>query len=397
MKTRYWFCLATFGCMLGTSCARSGETPGGDAAAAKAAAPAAKAVSDPMAITPTANLLKDLKIGEPVTSDIGATHTVAARVEADETRVTRVGSPVLGRISSLLVREGQQVHKGQVLALLNSTGLSEAQLSYLKAISASQLKQRAVDRAQQLVKADVIGTAELQRRESELSEATAELDASRDQLLLLGMTMEAIEDLRRTRSINSVARVIAPMEGTVLDRKVTLGQMIQPSDTVFDIAELSHVWLVAEVPEFNAGLLSDGLAVEAHLAAFPERRIFGKLSYIGATLNAETRTLRARMDLPNPNGRFKPAMLASMIFRDRATQRRIVPLSAVVREGNTESLFVETSPGSFRLVPVTLGEEFEGQRVLVDGIKPGQKIVLDGAFHLNNERRRLAVGNSEGA
>jgi cobalt-zinc-cadmium efflux system membrane fusion protein len=383
--------LALLACLFVSSCSKSNET-----AAAKTQ-PAAKAPSDPMAITPNPTLLKDLKVGEPATSDIGTSHTVAARVEVDETRVTRVGSPVLGRISSILVTEGQQVQKGQVLALLNSTGLSDAQLGFLKAISSKQLAQRAVDRAQQLLKADVIGSAELQRREAELAEATAELDAARDQLVLLGMTAESVEDLRRTRSINSVARVIAPMDGTVLDRKVTLGQMIQPSDTVFDIAELSHVWLVADVPESNSSLLSNGLPVEAHLAAFPERKLFGKLSFIGATLNPETRTVRARMDLPNPSGRYKPAMLASMIFKDKANKRMVVPLSAVVREGNTESLFVETSPGTFRLIPVLLGEELEGIRILLDGIKPGQRIVLDGAFHLNNERRRLAVGSSEGA
>ena len=392
MTHRLLLCLALLACLLISSCTGSGDT-----AATKPKQPAAKAPSDPMAITPNQNLMKDLKLGVPTDSDIGTTHTVAARVEVDETRVTRVGSPVLGRISSILVTEGQQVQKGQVLALLNSTGLSDAQLGFLKAISSRQLAQRAVDRAQQLLKADVIGSAELQRRESELSEATAELDAARDQLILLGMTPESVEELRKTRTINSVARVIAPMDGTVLDRKVTLGQMIQPSDTVFEIAELSHVWLVADVPESNSNLLTNGLTVEAHLAAFPERKIFGKLNFIGAALNPETRTVRARMDLPNPNGRFKPAMLASMIFKDRATRRLIVPLSAVVREGNTENLFIETAPGSFRLVPVLLGEELEGQRILLDGIKPGQRIVLDGAFHLNNERRRLAIGSSEGA
>jgi cobalt-zinc-cadmium efflux system membrane fusion protein len=357
----------------------------------------AEAAFDPTIIRPTESLLKQLKLGTPQSSSVGLTFNVAARVEVDETRVTRVGSPVLGRISSIGVHEGQHVTKGQVLALLNSTGLSDAQLGFLKALSAKLLNQRAVDRAQQLLKADVIGSAELQRREAELAEATAELDAARDQLILLGMTAEAIEDLRRTRNINSVARVIASMDGTVLVRKVTLGQMIQPADTVFEIADLSHVWLIADVPEQNAGLLVEGQAVEAELPAFAHLKINGTLSFVAATLNPETRTVRVRMDLPNPKRRFKPAMLATMLLKDATTRRATVPLSAIVREGNSESIFIEKSPGEFQLLPVTLGEEFDGRRVLVDGVSPTQTIVMDGAFHLNNERRRLAVRGSEGS
>src|SRR5262249_47796470 len=156
------------------------------------------------------------------------------RVEVDETRITRVGSPVMGRITDLAIREGQEVRRGQLLAMVNSTGLSEAQLAFLKALSQRQVAQRAVERAQVLLKADVIGSAELQRREAELAQASAELDAARDQLMLLGMPAEAIAALKKTRSINSVSRVIASMDGTVLDRKVTLGQVVQPADTVFE-------------------------------------------------------------------------------------------------------------------------------------------------------------------
>ena len=357
----------------------------------------APAAFDPSIINPSESLLKELKLGTATTSPVSATFEVSARIEVDDTRVTRVGSPVLGRISSLLVHEGEQVTKGQVLALLNSTGLSDAQLAYLKALSSRQLNQRAVERAQQLLKADVIGSAELQRREAELLEASAELDAARDQLGLLGMTPESVDELRRTRTMNSVARVIAPMNGTVLDRKITLGQMIQPADTVFEVADLSHVWLVADVHEHNTGVLSNGLPVEAEISAFPGRRLKGRLNFVSSTLNPETRTVRARMDLPNPNGRFKPAMLAVMHLKAPPTNRNLIPLSAVVREGNTENVFVERSPGSFALRPVTLGEEFEGQRVLLNGIDATDRIVLDGAFHLNNERRRLAVRGSEGS
>ena len=351
----------------------------------------ALAASDPMEIKAEPGLLARLQTGEVEWASVGAAIAVAARVEVDDTRVTRVGSPVMGRIMSLSSRVGEEVRRGQVLATLNSTGLSDAQLGFLKALSQRQLAQRAVERAQLLLKADVIGAAELQRREAELAQASAELDAARDQLALLGMPAEAIEDLRRTRTMNSVSRVVASMDGTVMDRKVTLGQVVQPADTIYEIADLSEVWLVADVPEQNAGHLAAGQAVEAQIPALPGETLRGTLSFVSATVNPETRTVMVRMEVPNPRKRLKPAMLATMVIRDHAAKQQVVPLSSVVREGNSECLFVQRGESTFVLREVKLGPETGGRRVLIEGVNPGERIVTSGAFHLNNERRRRAV------
>jgi cobalt-zinc-cadmium efflux system membrane fusion protein len=302
----------------------------------------------------------------------------------------------MGRISSLAVREGQDVQRGQLLALLNSTGLSGGQLQLLKAISQRQVSLRAVERARLLLKADVIGSAELQRREAEFSEATAELDAARDQLLLLGMPEDALRELEKTRTINSVARIVASMDGTVLDRKITVGQVVQPADTVFEIAELSSVWMVADVPEAAAGHLAVGQTVEAEVGAFPGEIVRGQLSFVSATVNPDTRTVRVRMDLPNPNRKYKPSMLATMLLKDQLERKQVVPSTAVVREGDNEHVFLQIGADTFQLREVVLGPEYSGRRVVVEGLHGGERIVIDGAFHLNNERRRLAQRGGDG-
>ncbi len=360
-------------------------------------APEAAVESDPLEIKAEPKLLARIRIAAVQTTEVGTSFTVAARVAVDETRITRVSSPVMGRISSLSVREGDEVRRGQLLALLHSTGLSDAQLGFLKALSQKQVTQRAVDRAQVLLKADVIGAAELQRREAEFVEATVELDASRDQLLLLGMSPEAVEELRRTRTMNSVSRVLASMDGTVMERKVTIGQVVQPADTMFELADLSQVWMVADVPEQNAGHLSVGQVVEAEVAALPGHTIHGKLAFVNSTVNPQTRTVMARIDLPNPARRYKPAMLATMVLKEHPQPHRVVPVSAVVREGNDECLFVERGPSTFLLRPVKLGAEVGGRRLLIEGVEPSDKIVVEGAFHLNNERRRRAVRGGQGS
>lgn len=360
-------------------------------------APATASVpQNPLEISPDKALMERIKIGEPSWGEVGASISVAARVEVDTTRVTRIGSPVMGRISSLEVQEGQDVKHGQLLALLNSTGLSAAQLDLLKAVSQKQLAQRAVERAEVLLKADVIGSAELQRREAELAQASAELDAARDELALLGMPEAAIAELERTRAIKSVARITASMDGTLMERKVTVGQVIEPADTVFEIADLSNVWVVADVPEQSAGNLQKGHNVEAEIAAFPGQIVRGKLSFVSSTVNQDTRTVVVRMDLPNPKRRYKPSMLATMTLKDQRERKQLVPVSAVVREDDMEHVFIQVDEDTFVLRPVTLGPEYGGRRVLVDGVRPGEKIVTDGAFHLNNERRRQSLRGSEG-
>lgn len=365
-----------------------GGQPGPAPAAAKTAA--AETPANPLEITPSDTIRKDLKVEPAVVAEVGASLSVAARIDFDETRITRVGSPVMGRIASLYVREGEEVKKGQLLATLSSTGLSEAQLTLLKATSQRQLAQRAVERSRTLLDAGVIGAAEVQRREAELSQSASEVDAARDQLALLGMLPESIEELVKTRRINSATRIIASMDGVVLDRKITLGQVIQPADTVFEIADLTHLWLLADVPEQNAGRLQEGQLVEASIGALPNLTLRGKLAFISHTVNPETRTVRVRMELPNPRARYKPAMLATMLLKEHTEKRTVVPIAAVVREENAEHLFVQRAPGTFVLRPVSLGDEFDGRRVLLDGVQPGEQIVTAGAFHLNNERRRRA-------
>lgn len=357
-------------------------------------APATAPPRDPMVITADAELAARLRIGSPAWTEVRETLRVPARIEADETRLARVGAPVTGRLTDLAAREGDVVRRGQVLATINSTELSALQLGYLKSISQAGLAARAATRAQQLYEADVIGAAELQRRQAELVQADAEVNAARDQLKVLGMGEPALERLARARAINSVSHIVASISGTVIDRKVTEGQVVQPADGVFLVADLSNVWVVADVPEQVAGAVRVGEAVEVDVAALPGRKVSGVLAYVAPTVNPETRTVRARMDLPNLDRAFKPNMLASMLVKGGPQRRLTIPAGAVVRSENRDAVFVRTAANAYRLTPVQLGGETEGLRVVVSGLREEDAIVLEGAFHLDNERRRRELSGS---
>jgi len=357
-------------------------------------APQAGPARDPMEITVSPEMAKQIQVGEPLWGPVAGTLRIAGRLEADETQIARVSAPVTGRITELSVVEGQTVKRGDIVARIHSTQLSEAQSNFLKAISQRRLAERAVDRARRLLEADVIGEAEVQRRDAELAQENAGLASLRDQLKLLGMSDLSLERLESSRTVNSFSQVVATIDGTVMERKVTIGQVVQAAEIVCVLADLSRLWLVADVPEQAAGAVEVGKQVEAEVPALPGQELKGKLTFVSATVNPDTRTVRIRMDVPNPRGRLKPAMLATMALLDVAENHRIVPAGAVVRESNQDHIFVQTAERNFRLRRVSLGMELEGKYVLLDGVHAGEKVVMDGAFHLNNERKRLALQGS---
>ena len=342
---------------------------------------------DPLLVSVPANFGADLKVAPAGARSVSDTLRVAGRVDFDEYRVSRIGATVTGRVIEINVRLGQQVKVGDALAVINSTELGQAQLDYLKARAQADLQARSVERARQLFAADVIGRAELQRRESELAIASAEQRAAADQLKVLGMSQAAISRLGNNGAINSVTPVVSTVAGTVVERRITQGQVVQPADALYVVADLSEVWVTAEVPEQQAALVRAGQQVDIEVPALGAR-LTGKLIYVADTVNPETRTVTVRSRVNNAERQLKPAMLATMLIQAAPAQRIVVPAEAVVRENNADHVFVEIAPRTFRLTPVRLGPESGGQRPVLDGLKAGEPIVATGAFHLNNERKR---------
>ena len=367
--------------LLTAGCSKKQDKPTGNA----------QAQVDPLAVSVSPELARQMRVGEPAMHDVEGTLQVAARVETDGSRVARIGSPVSGRLLRLLVLEGQTVRRGAVLATLHSTDLSDTQFALVKSTSQENLAVQATKRAEQLVAADVIGRAELERREAEQLQATTQAAAIRTQLHGLGMTDGSIRSLESTRRLTADYPIVSSISGTVLKREVSVGQVVQPADAAFTVADLSSVWLVADVPEEDAGKLRKGMEVAVRIPALPEERIRGQLSYVSPIVDPALRTVQVRMELRNAQGLFKPAMLAGMTFLGHTERKMTVPQTAVVREENKDYVFVQTGPAKYLLREVALGEESDDRRVLESGVSAGERIVLDGAFHLNNQRKQNAI------
>ena len=347
---------------------------------------ATQTAQDPNLVMANESLLAQIKISEVSQSDVSDILRVAGQIDFDEQALTRIGASVTGRVTQINAQLGNEVKKGDTLALINSSELSNSQLAYLKARSEKEFHRRTVQRAKTLFEADVISAAELQRRESEYEVASAQTRAAQDQLRVLGVNLKAMEELATTGSIDSVASVMATIKGVVVERKVTTGQVVQPADVLFTVADLSRVWAVAQVPEQQVAQVKVGQSVRIEVPALQNEQLLGKLIYVGQTVNPETRTVLVRTELDNTNGRLKPSMLASMLIESTPKKQLVIPTSAVVREQDADYVFVQEKPGVFRLKPVRLTSEHNGQRVVLDGLSQGVKIVSDGAFHLNNHR-----------
>jgi cobalt-zinc-cadmium efflux system membrane fusion protein len=270
--------------------------------------------------------------------------------------------------------------------------LTQSQLSYLKAKSASQLADQAANRARILYKEDVIALAELQRREAESSSAKADFRAANDQLRVQGMDQASIDRLAKSGVIESINNVIATIPGEIVERKINKGQVVQPSDALFTVADLGSLWAVSEIPESNSYLIHKGQKVTLIIPALRNTEVGGVVAHVDSIVNPQTRTVVVRMEVPNKEGLIKPGMLATMMIESQPTQRLLVPASAVIREDNHDHVFIREDEDTYRMVAVKLGPEGKGYRPVISGLKEGQEIAVNGAFHLNAERKRQLSG-----
>jgi cobalt-zinc-cadmium efflux system membrane fusion protein len=364
---------------------------GKEEAAKPPATPAVQKNSDPMEVELTAEMATQFRVESAQMASIAITQKVAGRIEANEHRTTRIGASVSGRVVQVMAEVGDRVKAGQTLARLASPELTNAQLAFLRAVSSTKLAERSVERAQQLVLADVIGGAELQRREVELSVARAELRAASDQLRLIGMSPAAIEKLRETGALASEVPITATRTGIVIERKVSQGQVAQPGDPLFTVADLSNVWVVGALPEQDANSVSLNQRVEVEVAALGERLLKGKIVYISDTVQPDTRTVPIRTEVDNPKFELKPQMLATLRLNGLFVEQLAIPAAAVVRENDKDYVFVKVAENRFRLTEVQLDPAAGELRPVRSGINVGTPFGVDGSFHLNSQRKRAEL------
>ena len=343
---------------------------------------------DPLEIIITPDIQKQTKTEIIRYQDISETLMIPGRLETQNRRLAKIGSPITGRISDLYVSLGDEVKKGQVLARVNRIELTQTQLTLIKSTQLIGLKTKAVERAKLLFEADVISKAEMLRIENELEAVKADYRASRDQLIVLGMSEKAIEKLETSGLINSFGDVISRFDGTIISRAINVGQIVNPQDNLFHVADLSKLWAVANIPEQQASFIQKDEIVSIEIPALENKKIEAKIIFEDSIVDPQTRTVMVRAELDNPNLFFKPDMLTSMYIRSKKTSKLAIPISSVVRENDRNYVFIQNTPKTFRLREIEPGTRDGNLISILSGVTAGETVVVDGAFHLNSERKK---------
>lgn len=333
-------------------------------------------------------MTKRIKIGYPALVDIADKLEVPSQIAVNEHGLLfHVSTYLTGRIIEIHAVLGDRVEAGAALARISSPELTRAQLAYLSASSQARLAEKAAERAYNLLGADVIAVAEVERRESEFQVARAELEAARDHLRLLGVDSGVLKDLAKRGHILPSVAITAPKGGIIIERNITVGQVVQPSDQLFKVADLSSVWAVGAVPEQVTRNVKTGQHAEIHVPALGDAGFDGLIVFVADTINPLTRTVEVKTEVDNPERKLKPSMLATMRINDNPHKSLVVPEGAVVREANQDYVFLVQDNNRFLRVPVELGPEMAHMRPVLKGLTIEQSIVVEGAFDLDNERK----------
>lgn len=303
--------------------------------------------------------------------------TVTATIEANQDRFASIAPRVSGKVAKVLVSLGDKVKQGQVLALIDSIEAGEAQSAYAQASSENALANAGLQRAEKLFADQIIPQKDYLRAHADAEKAKAVLRAATERRQALGIGQDSGK-----HGEPSVFPVTAPFVGTIVDKKAVMGELAQLDKALFAVAELSTVWIETNLFEKDIGKVKVGVPATVTTAAYPDQVFKGKVTYISSVMDKETRTIKARVEVPNPDGKLKIGMFANAAI-DTATSSKafILPVEAVVLIQGQPTAFVQDGEG-FSARAVELGDKLRGQVVLKAGIRQGEKVVTKGAYAL---------------
>jgi len=361
---------------------------------------AGNAAADVIVLSPDALARNEIQIVAVARRPLPQELRVTGRVQVNEDRAVRIGSPVEGRVTRVLATVGDRVKAGQPLIAIHSHELAAARSDYEKARAAVVRAEKALahaqaefERANRLLDAKAISRREHLRAAADLVTAEAELEQARAELR---RAEEFLHHLGAWPELSDEVLIRAPIEGVVLERHATVGTVVTPSTDLMMIADLSTLWVIAEVPELQAAQIRPGQPVSISVAAFADARFPGSVAHIGEVLDPHTRTVRVRCVVRNRQQLLRPEMYATILITLGMTPPQLViPREAVQEIGGESIVFVEVGPGRFQKRRVRLGLSAavpEGDVVSVtDGVREGERVVARGSFLLKSELLKASI------
>lgn len=354
----------------------AGDHTGHGAPQPAASAPASSAAMPPMAmLTPEQAKLIGVSVTQAAVRPFKASIRATGRVTADETRLATVTTKVEGFVEQLMVNyTGQPVTKGQALLSLYSPEVYAVQLEYLSLLRLNQTSAKAADTAQGQFGAMV------------QADSQALLAAARQRLALFDAGGLAGQ-LEKTGRASRTFTISSPVTGYVLNRQATLGMRAMPGEKLYDLADLSTVWVLADVYEEQLPFVREGAPAAITLTGASGPPVIARVAQINPVIAGETRTARVRFNLPNPKGLLKPEMYAEILMMPDLGQYLAVPESSVIDTGLRQVVYQETSPNTFEPREVQTGVRSGGFVAILGGLASGARVATAANFLLDAETR----------
>ncbi len=353
--------------------------------------PTALAGDQRLTLTPEQMQRAGLKIetvGEQPAAEAAGLMTTGT-VQANSYKETPVISLVGGIVRGVSPELGQNVTRGQKVAVVFSNELADAQSRYLTAVATFDEHHRHHLRTIKLVEIGAASRQELEEAISKYREAESNLANLRQKLLLLGMSSQRISALTSTSQISSEVTVTAPSSGTLTSRSVNPGEVIEANKELMRVTDLSTVWVVGQVYEKDLATVRVGSGASVTSDAYPDRVFRGRVSYVDPKIDPATRTAQVRIELANPGQMFKIGMFLNVAFGALGAAEKtipVIPKDAIQTIGNQSFVFVAgEQPNEFVLRPVRLGPEHNGSYPALEGVNVGDRIVTEGSFLLRAE------------
>ena len=293
------------------------------------------------------------------------------RVTYDESRLRNVFTKVSGWVEQLYANTtGQLVKEGEPLLSIYSPDLVSSAQEYLLALRGRE----------QLAGSDMAGDS-----------SDRLVESARRRLLLFGLTPQQVTALPKTGDAPTTMTLHAPISGNIIARYVTQGDRIEPGTKLLDIAELSRVWVLADIYEYELPFVRLGQVATMTLSYLPGRTFEGRITFIYPTLSEATRTVKVRLEFPNPDFTLKPEMYAQVEIRSDLGERLSIPESAVISTGTRDIAFVDRGEGYFEPREVKLGIRLADRFEVLDGVAEGEQVLTSGNFLVDSESKLKAA------
>ncbi|MGH7551787.1 MAG: efflux RND transporter periplasmic adaptor subunit [Longimicrobiales bacterium] len=375
------------------SCSREPATP--DGASREPVEVVETHAEEENAIHLNEDMVRDLRISTATVVERPGAGEVTAlgEVVADQARYAEVASPTSGQVVRVLVDTNANVSRGTPLAQLRSTDLGRARADLLSAEARRDLARQTLDRKRTLAAERIVALREVQEAEAAFRAADAEVRAATASMQSLGVSGEDVQQ----GEDSSLFYLRSPIAGRVIDRSVVLGQYAEPSARMFTIADLSRIWVMAQVFERDAVNVSLGTLAHVTVAALPGEEFDGGVALVGRQVDPGSRTVPIRIELVNPGGRLRPGMSASARLEVMGQSRTIlaVPAAALQRVGERWLAFIPKAQYEYEMRPVGRGRDLGNDVEVVSGLKAGETVVVEGAFLLKAEAEKRAGGGDE--